>query len=113
METKKGPISMTSEEMFQRLSEWFFQLMSVVVLLEDEEENKRSYSILETDTKEVVFEHKFVGNNDDVGDLIVSTAGIKNEELRGLVEQCWRLDQQIEEYKKPKQQKTNISVKGE
>ena len=77
------------------------------------EENKRSYSILETDTKEVVFEHKFVGNNDDVSDLIVSTAGIKNEELRGLVEQCWRLDQQIEECKKPKQQKTNISVKGE
>lgn len=107
-------IQMTLSEMESRLSEWIFDL-AVVVSLEDEDTNEKVYSILDNYNQSIIFEHRFSGQETTNEDLeIVSTSEIKDEELRCLIEDCYKLDMQIAEAQALKNDKTEKPLaKGE
>lgn len=95
------------------LSEWFAGPLKSKTVLGKYDSYERIYQLFEEGSEEsIVFEHVFKADQLESEDALVSTAGIKEEELRGLIEQCIGLDRQIEEYKNAKA-KPNIAQKGE
>lgn len=92
------------------LDEWFAGTMSMGLLIDGRDDAFR-YVIVETTKGDVVFEtifNKFDYKGED--ETICSTAGIVNEELRGMVEKCILLDKQMAESNEEKQ--NNASQKS-
>ncbi len=117
MENKKTEQKIKLADLKCYLSEWFFMGVTSKVKPVNYDSYNRLYQILDTYSDELLFEHLFGVDTIDMENAEVSTAGIKNQELRGLVEQSIALDNQIEFYKKrdeaQKQQSQSNKQKGE
>lgn len=106
--TNNSAVNMTLGEMKNYLSEWFlgtnFKIVAGAYDTFD-----RKVVISEEGSGDLIFEHTFTVKDFVTDDAIVSTSSIINEELRGLVEQCYRLDKQLEECKKERESQTQNS----
>ena len=99
-------------EMKNYLSEWFAGDLVSKTVMGKYDTYERIYQLYEEGREhEIVFEHIFGVNQLESPDAIVSTKGIKNEELRGVVEQCIMLDAQIEAYRKTDEEKASQNQK--
>lgn len=85
-------------EMKQYLGEWFFFGTTSKIVPGKYDSGERTYQILDATSDEVIFEHLLGIDVIDDENALVSTNGIKNEELRGLIEQSIELDKQIAYY---------------
>ena len=95
MEKVKEPRKLPIKEMEKYVSEWFNRCKSDASALIDTPDEV-IYRITDLSSNKVVYFHQFkAGEYSD--DAVISTDGIINEELRGLVEQCIDLDRQLEE----------------
>ena len=94
--TNKDIVQMTLGEMKNYIAEWFLGTNSKIVA-GAYDTFERKVVITEDSSAEVVFEHNFTVKDFITDDAIVSTADILDDELRGLVAQCYRLDKQLEE----------------
>ena len=101
MEIKEQKLTITGLRGY--LNEWFNGTMSMG-LLNDGNNETFNFVIVETTNQSVIYSCCFK-NNEYKGEdeTICSTAGIVNEELKGLVEQCIALDKQMAEYKAKEQ----------
>lgn len=81
------------------IGEWFLDISSSIEPGKYDS-YERIYKIYDTSSSELVYTHTFGGAEMVDESAMVSTSGIINEELRGLVEQCITLDKQLEESKK-------------
>ena len=87
------------------LNEWFLGTMSLAMLI-DGNSDSFHYIIIETTNNEVIYQTTYKQNEYKGDDqTICSTAGIVDDELRGLVEQCIALDKQMAEHNKQKDNK--------
>ena len=103
---------LTLGEMKNYLSEWFAHELVSKTIAGKYDSFERIYQLFEEGSNKVIFEHVFGISQFDTLDAIVSTAGIKDEELRGVVEQCIGLDRQMEQYKKQEEAQA-VKQKGE
>ncbi len=111
METlDKNIVQMTLGEMKGYISEWFLGTYSKIVAGAYDTFD-RKVVILEEGSDNVIFEHNFTVKDFVTDDAIVSTSSILNEELRGLVAQCYRLDKQLEESKRENEAKKSGAQK--
>ena len=108
MENTNNAINMTLGEMKRYLSEWFLGTNFKIVAGEYDTFN-RQVVITEENSDLVLFARDFDVKELITDESIVSTDCIKNDELRGLVEQCYRLDKQLEEIEKEKASKASTA----
>ena len=94
--TNISEVNMTLGEMKNYLSEWFLNISSKVEL-GSYDTFERRVVITEPESGEILFTRSFGVDELVTNDVLVSTSGIVNDELRGLIEQCHRLDKQIEQ----------------
>ena len=91
-------------KMHQYLSEWTTNGKPVThsLTFDEKDSKKRIYRIyISKITDEPVFEQEMDMITPISFSTIVSTASIKDEEFRGVIEKCIMLDKQIEEIKTP------------
>ena len=80
MENKNKSITMPLNEMIDRLSEWFLSIASIV-FLKNEETNEKIYTVLDNHSKEVIFEHDFIGADiEDETKVLVCATEINTDE---------------------------------
>ena len=95
----KDIVQMSLGEMKNYIAEWFLGTNSKIVA-GAYDTFERKVVITEEGSEKVIFEHNFTVRDFVTDDAIVSTSGILDDELRGLVAQCYRLDKQLEETQK-------------
>ncbi|MBP3582291.1 MAG: hypothetical protein J6J33_06030 [Clostridia bacterium] len=111
METlNKDIVQMTLGEMKSYIAEWFLGTNSKIVAGAYDTFD-RKVVITEEGSEKVIFEHTFTVKDFVTDDAIVSTSSILNDELRGLIAQCYRLDKQLEESAKERELNNNANQK--
>ena len=88
-------LDMTLGEMKNYISEWF-SFPGVKMIADGNDASNRKVVIIEEKSGKVVFEYAFTDNEPVTDETLVSTSGILNEELRGLIAQGYMLDKMIE-----------------
>lgn len=111
METLNNDIvQMSLGEMKNYISEWFLGINTKIVAGAYDTFD-RKYVITEEGSGNVIFEHTFKVQDFVTDDAMVSTSGILDDELRGLIAQCHRLDKQLAELDKNKESSQTASQK--
>ena len=99
MEKKNTEQILELSKLKQYISEWFLDIHSTIELGKYDSFD-RIYKIYDSTSSNLVYLHTFKVSEMLDESAKVSTSGIIDEELRGLVEQCIMLDKQLEENKK-------------
>ena len=100
------------QKMKEYLSEWFAGDLISKTSLGRYDSYERIYQIFEEgNEKDIIFEHVFGVSQLESPNAIVSTAGIKDEQLRGVVEQSIMLDAQIEAYRRENEEESSANQK--
>lgn len=106
---------MPYKKMKEYLSEWYYEpQFSVSVKPAEYDSSKIFHVVTENYSGEVVFVWQTEMAEMFNDETMVSSTGIVGDELRGLIEQCFDLDKQLEaDLNKDENQNLTISQKGE
>lgn len=92
----KNGIVLTQSEMKKYVQEWIPNL-STMIYVSNIKTDEADLKMIDVSNGELIFSQHLKQSKISEKDKVVSTSGIIDEELRGLIEQCISLDRQLEE----------------